>query len=347
VKARVIAGFAALALAAGGAMAFAPLQSPPPAPKPGALTDRVPPTPVGETAELNLRPTSLNLERATFHADIAFAGALTMASPHERFGGLSALVWEDGVGLSAVSDRGWRIWGLPDSAASAEPSRRRARFTPLLNEYGRPLRALSSDAEGAALDPKGGWLISFEGEHRIWRYPQPGGAALRVRGSPDWADLQSNSGLEAIATAPDGAIFAIPERSGGTDRPFPVWRREGEVWEKLFLPRSGGFLVTDAAVGPDGRLYVLERSLSLLGGFGMRIRRAEIAGAPAGTTLRAETMVVLPAGSGVDNMEGMSFVPLDGPPRGDGRRAARLLVVSDDNFRFFQRTLLLEFMLTY
>ncbi len=336
---------ATVAVAAGAAAWSAPLISPAPAPKPARLEHGAGPPSYGDVAALEALEAPLNLERVEIHPDLSLVGALALSSPDERFGGLSALVWEKGKGLSAVSDRGWRIMGLPDRAAPP-PTTRSVRIAPLLDEHGEHLRSYDSDAEGAALDQKGGWLVSFEGAHRIWRYPAVDSAALKVRGAPGWEDLQSNSGLEAIATDPDGTIYAIPERSGDEGRPFPVWRRAGERWETLHLPRTGAFLVTDAAIGPDGKLYVLERSLSLLGGFAMRIRRAEVDGLPDGATLQAETMATLLSGSGVDNMEGMSFAPLNAEaPREDGRPEARLLVVSDDNFRFFQRTLLIEFRL--
>ena len=78
---------------------------------------------------------------------------------------VSALVWEKGKGLSAVSDRGWRVMGLPDRVAPP-PTTRSVRIAPLLDEHGEHLRSYDSDAEGAALDQKGGWLVSFEGAHR-------------------------------------------------------------------------------------------------------------------------------------------------------------------------------------
>ncbi len=347
-SARRLALLLAYALSAASGAWAAPSNSPAPTPKPEALDKGDDPSSYGDLAELSLRRVSLTLDRAESHADMALVGALAMRSNDERFGGLSALVWEKGRGLTAVSDRGWWILGLPDRVEPL-PGNRGVRIAPLLDTFSQPLRQVASDAEGAALDPNGDWLVSFEGDHRIWRYPALGGGALKVRGAPEWAALQSNSGLEAITVAADGTIFAIPERSGEETRPFPVWRRSDEMWETLYLPRSGDYLVTDAAIGPDGLLYVLERKLSLLGGFSMRIRRAAVAAARDGATLQVETMAELPVGSGVDNMEGMSFAPVsaDAPPRGDGRSEARLLVVSDDNYKFFQRTLLLEYRLFY
>ncbi len=71
-----------------------------------------------------------------------------------------------------------------------------------------------------------------------------------------------NAGFEAVAITPDGALLAIPEDvSDGGD--FPVWRFRNGVWDVPFaIPRRGAFLPVGADVGPDGRLYVLERALT-------------------------------------------------------------------------------------
>jgi len=343
-----IGALALVAVAAAGFALAEPYRSPAPAPKPPGIPGAsATPEPV-EAAALEMQATELNQERISLHPDLRLIGAATLFSPDERFGGLSGLVWGPEQGLSAISDRGWRIMGLPDRVAPPPPGPLSMRMAPLRDEYGQPLPSFDSDAESVALDPRGGWLVSFEGAHRIWRYPGVTGPALPLRGVPEWEQLQPNSGLEAIATAPGGVLYAIPERSGAEDRPFPVWRRAGDAWDTLYLPRTGDFLVTDAAIGPDGQLYVLERSLSLLGGWAMRIRRTPVDGLPDGAELKPETMATFLAGSGVDNMEGMTFAPaIPAKPRADRRREVRLLVISDDNFRFFQRTLLIEFRLVY
>ena len=61
---------------------------------------------------------------------------------------------------------------------------------------------------------------------------------------PDFGRLQHNSGLEALAIDADGTLYAIPERSGKLERPFPVYRLRDGRWDKaLRLRRDGTFLV--------------------------------------------------------------------------------------------------------
>ena len=100
------------------------------------------------------------------------------------------------------------------------------------------------------------------------RYDDLGGPATEVPPHPDFRRLQANSGLEALAIDAEGVLYAIPERSGKLERPFPVYRlRDGRWQTQGALRRDGAFLVADAIFGPDGRLYLLERDFEWLGGF--------------------------------------------------------------------------------
>jgi hypothetical protein len=261
-------------------------------------------------------------------------GALTLGASDPAFGGLSGLAVDgDGAGATFVSDRGalfrarlvWtsgRLSGLTD-----------AERLPLRGLRGEPRPPGLDDAEGLARGPDGALLMSFEGDApRIWRHADAQAAARPLPDADGFDRIQRNSGLEALAVAPDGSVLAIPERSGALDRPFPVWRLapDGAAWSVGALVRRPPFLVTGADVGPDGRLYVTERSFSWLGGFSWRLSRADLDDWP---DLRPVTL--LEAEGGVDNVEGVS-VWRDG----DGR--LRALLVADDNFSLLQRTVLID-----
>ena len=109
----------------------------------------------------------------------------------------------------------------------------------------------------------------------------------------------------------------------------------GQVSEAR-LPRTGSHLVTGADIGPDGRLYLVLREYSLLFGVSIRVMRYRLG--PDGLPLpdSAETLAAFETASGIDNMEGIA---LDRGPGGD----IRLWLISDDNFQFPQRTLLVRF----
>jgi hypothetical protein len=306
------------------------VRAPAPAPRPAATAD------AGAAVAIRAHPYDLDLGAAAGPARLLSAHALS--ADHPAFGGLSAMaVSPDGARLMLLSDRavlftaaiareGGRIAGLADARAHG-----------LRDPAGRLAPHL--DSEGMAADAAGGLWLSFEGDRpAVWRYPAPGGRPTPAPAAPAFARLQRNSGLEALAAAPDGTLFALPERSGDLARPFPVFRLlpGAAAWDLAegSWPRRPPHLVTAAEVGPDGMLYVLERDASLLGGFAARVRRAPLSHWPA---FEPETVLDLRRG-GIDNMEGMALWR-------DAQGGLRLLLLSDDNLAFWQRSLLLEFAL--
>lgn len=252
------------------------------------------------------------------------------------FGGFSAIeVRDGGAAFVAIGDRG--EW------ATARMIRTRGRLTAVETTGFGALRGVSgerlgepnNDAEGIAVDPNGGFFVSFEGFHRIRRYGALDMPALRVPSHPDFRRLQNNSGLEALAIDADGALYAIPERSGALTRPFPVYRLRNGEWDKsLEIPRSEPFLVAGADFGPDGMLYVLERDFRWAGGFSTRIRRFALtpSGFDGGETLHETNL------GSTDNFEGISVWT-------DAAGRMRVTLIADDNFFSLQSTAIAEFLL--
>ena len=206
---------------------------------------------------------------------------------------------------------------------------------PLLDLRGQPVRRRDIDAEGLTRGADGTLYVSFEANHRVWAYADIAGPARALPRHIEAARLQNNSSLEALFTGPDGALHTIPERSGKLDRPFPVHRLKDGAWSIPFaLPRSGPYLVTGADLGPDGRLYVVERDYRRFQGFAIRIRRFAFGAAGV-----SDEETLLEAGPGTyDNLEGIAAWRAP-----DG--GIRLTLISDDNNNFFQRTQIVEFRL--
>lgn len=250
------------------------------------------------------------------------------------FGGFSAIeLTPDGQQFLAVSDKSHLIRGRITRDGTGRISGITAGPLTLLRDIeGAGLSGLVSDSEGLALAPQGGFYVSFEGMHRIRYYPDADQPAQRVPSHPDFPGLQLNSSLETLAVDARGHLFTLPERSGALDRPFPVYRFDGQDWDIPFrISRSGGFLPVGADIGPDGWLYLLERALTGPG-FRSRVRRFDI----AGDRINAEEVLLQTRTAQHDNLEGLSVWQ-------DGQGRIRLTMISDDNFKFFQRTEIVEY----
>ena len=124
-------------------------------------------------------------------------------------------------------------------------------------------------------------------------------------------------GPEALAADAAGRLYAIPEWRPGPHRPILVHRFADGRWSTPFsLPVRGSYMVTGADIGPDGRLYVLERMFTF-GGFRSRVRSLAL----DGTGLRVE----LESRAGRHgNLEGIAVWR-------DAEGRLRATMVSDDN----------------
>ncbi|MCT2539479.1 esterase-like activity of phytase family protein [Sedimentimonas flavescens] len=267
-----------------------------------------------------------------------FLQTYAWSTANAAFGGFSGLELEDdGRDFVALSDRAtlWRGRIARDATDRIVGVNVRSGPVKLRDSKGDGLGQSSGDSEGLALAPDGSVYVSFEGLHRVARYPRDDGPAERLPRPEAFKRFQSNSSLEALAIAPDGTLYTLPERSGMLNRPFPVWRYRDGTWDQPFaIPRDGDWLPVGADFGPDGRFYLLERDFWGLLGFLTRVRVFDIAGDSV-----TGGDVLLQTRAGVhDNLEGIAVWR-------DRGGAIRLTMVADDNFRIFQRTELVEYRL--
>lgn len=252
----------------------------------------------------------------------------------DKFGGFSGLeVGTDGSEFWAVSDGGLMVQGRFERTDYEISGVADADFFDLKSPDGKVLQGVWNDAEGLAVDEQGRAYVSFEGEHRVWRYDNPGADAVVVPAHPDFAGMQNNSSLEVLAMDMQGRLITLPERSGVLTRPFPVYRLGAKGWQQPFgLRRQSPFLPVGGDFGPDGKFYLLERHFNGLLGFQSRIRRFEV----SETGLDNEETLLVTRSGLHDNLEGIAVWR-------DNAGFTRITMISDDNYRAFQRTEFVEY----
>jgi hypothetical protein len=276
---------------------------------------------------------SLSATRANVEQPAEYLGSYRWSLDADWFGGLSAIdVSPDGTRATIIGDRGYVLKaGIERSGDKITTIVAGAPFD-LKDGGNQKLTGRHSDSEGLAIAPDGSIWVSFEGTQRIGRYRRPGTKARVLPDVKAFGDLDDNRSLEALALDARGNIYTLPEQPVDSPDSFPVFRWDGTKWSQPFdLPRIGSFLSVGADFGPDGRFYLLERSVSFLG-FRSRVRSWDLSGGKP-----SDERTLLETASGThDNLEGLSVWR-------DKGGNIRLTMISDDNFRFFQRTEIVEY----
>lgn len=260
--------------------------------------------------------------------------------------GLSGLwVSESGERFVAVSDNGRSVTGrLSYDAQGHLAGAGRYAVRPLVIDKDPSQRGRRNDSEDLVRLPDGGWLVPFERNHRILRYggaDRPEGTPQTLPVPPGLESAPANGGVEALAALPDGRILAIEEGDDDGVRERRAWiaaaglekRRD---WQPLTYRAAPRFRPTAAAALPDGGVLVLERRVSLLGGWAARVVHVPADSLRGGAMMDGVELARLEPPLLTDNFEGMAVRP---GPDGD----TLVYIVSDDNRSPLQRTYLAMF----
>lgn len=308
-----------------------------------------PPAPVKVGPEITVTATPVPLDASNpakidAGGGFTYAGGLVLTSATtSRLHGLSDLsVTADGK-LTAISDEG----DVFEARVELDPTGKLTGLTdtklwPLKGPDGQPLQNKQmADAEGLAVLPNGDRLISFERNHRIWRYAVgPDGQWSLPAVAPKPATVfPDNEGMEAISAYP----------AAGPDA-YIVGGEEGEVWLcklsadcKSLPPQSGPDFtwgLTGFAPFAGAAVATLHRGYDPVRGWRSVVRFISDPTKPLAQQRTSATLRIdgaMPR----DNFEGLA---LAGAPAGAPAGATRLYLISDDQaIGANQRTLLLAF----
>lgn len=282
-----------------------------------------------------------------YFGPLIFRGGLQISVDDESFGGLSAIRLRDNLSdFVAISDRGYWVSGrLQRNGAGQMVDLNSLNIKPLLDRKGRPLKPKhNADAEGLEIAGEHVY-VSFEHNARILGYPAQNyrtSPALKALDYviPSW-ELRRNGGMETLARAPhtsplNGALITIAERS--VDKRGALFGAilEGRDKGVFFIKRDPPFNITDADFLPNGDLILLERRFSMLNGVGMRLRLIEGDKIRKNALLDGPVLIDVDSRFAIDNMEGINVFQNE-------KGQIILTLISDDNFSFLQRNLILEF----
>lgn len=278
---------------------------------------------------------ALDGSASTVH-DQNYISTFIWRSNDPKHGGFSGLeLSDDGLSFTAISDRaGWTRGKISRDSEGRISGLKAAPVTPLLGKNGRILSRQRADSEGLAIAPDGTAFISFEGKGaaRIMVFTSLKVPGKDIKRAPEFSTLRANAALEALALAPDGALYTLPESPRGNG-PLQVYRlRKGKWDHKLQIPRSKTFDPVGADFGPDGRFYLLERGFHGVFGFSSRVRSFAL----RANAFTDERLEMQSAPSTHDNLEGLSVWR-------DAHGDIRLTMIADDNFFWAQRNEIVEY----
>jgi hypothetical protein len=284
--------------------------------------------------EIAARPVSfaLDSEGAKAVGQLAHLGSLRLTSPDSDFGGISGLIVSpDGKTFLAITDSSHWLTGKLTYTDGRLTGLTGKEIAPLRDLSGKPLQGKAGDAEGLAGSLDGDVYVSFEGDHRIWKYAYGkdglDATPVAVKVPADLAKAPGNGGLEAITLLSDGKLLAITESHENADGDIRGWLIDpaGKAPASLALKRRAPYDVTDARQLENGDVLTLERRFNRVGGVGFAVRRIRADALKADAPIESE--VIADAGMNylIDNMEGLSIRKTS-----DGRTL--VYMISDNNF---------------
>jgi hypothetical protein len=302
---------------------------------------------VAEPVAVSARPVALDPSNPGQHVvgRLRYRGGLQLVSEDPRFGGISSIrVLADGQRIVGITDEGFWLTARPVLRKGFLEGVEDVEMGPLLGPDGKVLEGKDArDAESLAMDEDGSFVVGFERQQRLLRYPagtgRPDGVPKPVPSPPGLEGAPSNGGVETLVSLRGGALFALTEYWIEKDQVIG-WTGGPDRWKRLGLRLEGALRPADGAALPNGDVLILERAYDAERRI-VHARIRQIAGASIrpGAALGGRLVAAFAPPLVLDNYEGIATArAIDGE--------TLVYIVSDDNLdRVHQRTLLLMFAL--
>jgi len=319
----------------------------------GACATEMPAAPdLPDAVAISYKPIALSQVDPKEHrvGELVYRGGLEISSPDARFGGWSGLVVSaDGASMLSQSDEAhWLRARLIYDSKGDLAGIGEAELADMQNPDGKAMVEKEGDAEGldslSPLDTHGPVAVSFERNHRIWEYDLTHSLDVKpsVVPAPDAIkSLDSNSGLEGLTLFQPHELLAITETAQAANGDHPAWLIPFPAtgkFETLSVKHHDPYEISDAAMGPDGNLYLLERHyFGPVRGVVIAVREIGRADVKPGARLDGSEIAQFTMHENIDNMEGLSL-------RRDSNGKTLLYMIADDNYNHpLERTVLLMF----
>ncbi|MEZ5776825.1 MAG: esterase-like activity of phytase family protein [Paracoccaceae bacterium] len=268
-------------------------------------------------------------------AELVERGVAVWEGSEAEFGGFSGLAVDaDGGGFLAINDIGW-IYHVV--VRRDEDGRIAAIGTDwhreLPDKPGSQIDSFERDAEALTRGADGTLYLGYESLTRVVSLRQPDLVPTYLHDWQRFRPLWGNESIEALAARPEGGLIAVLEVAGEDGGYATLMWNGGDWTDGAPIDGAGDYAASDATFGPDGRLYLLERRVTFFGNFATRIRRFDWNG--NGAVGVGEVLLETDPGT-LDNMEGICVWR-------DAADRSIVTLISDDNFRSLQTTIVAEY----
>ena len=270
---------------------------------------------------------------------LTYLGGWQLQSRDPKFGGYSSLAVHGGR-FMALSDFGVYLLFHQIGKGGFQTTG----FGNLPDYPGRKGVKGDQDSESMVIGPDAQVWVGFEQYNAIYRYT-PGLRAMTANARPlAMKDWPGNEGPEAMVRMTDGRFIVFAENARRPDDSTEALLFPGDPTDPTREPIRFGYrppdpyVAVDAQQLPDGRVIVLNRHFALADGMWSSLTIFDPKDIRAGQTIEPKLIAEIRPPLTVDNMEGLAVT--------QERGRTVLWMISDDNQKPVQRTLLLKFALS-